>query len=71
MCPGVQLCVCIGRSCGLGPGETVWASYRADASFRVAGVRVAVTLAQFAVSQVQTSTCASVSGCTVLEEKQE
>lgn len=44
-------------------------SYRADARFRVAGVRVAVTLAQLAVTQVQSSSGARVSRCTVLEEK--
>lgn len=44
-------------------------SYRADARFRVAGVRVAVTLAQLAVAQVQASSGARVSRRTVLGEK--
>lgn len=55
----------IGRACGLSSGP----SYRADARFRVAGVRVAVALAQLAVSQVQSSACARVARCTILEEK--
>lgn len=44
------------------------ASYRADASLRVAGVRVAIALTELTVAQVQTSSRASISSCTVLKD---
>lgn len=43
-------------------------SYRADSRFRVAGVRVAIALAQLAVAEVQPSARAGVSRSAVLEE---
>lgn len=50
---------------------TLWPGvrYRADASFGVAGVGVAVAFAELAVAQVQASSRAGISSCTILESK--